>query len=201
MRSDQLQAGLEKYGLGAAPGLCDRYRGYIELLDKWNRAYNLVAVKTPGEIVHRHVLDCLSILSCINGKRCIDIGTGAGLPGLILAIAQPDKHWVLLDSNRKKLRFIQHVKAELDIGNVDIVHARVERFRPDEDFDTLVCRAFAPLSRMLDLSRHLVRGNCRLLAMKGRRCDDEIQKLGKHDFKLEVKRLSAASNLVQITAP
>lgn len=148
---------------------------YVKLLHKWNKAYNLTAVRDPQEMVSRHLLDSLSILPWLRGKRCIDIGTGPGLPGLVLAIAEGDsRHWTLLDSNGKKTRFLRQAAVELGLENVEIIQERVEKFQPAEKFDTLTSRAFAELGEILRMSHHLIadeqhRG--RMLAMKGARAE------------------------------
>ena len=198
-----LKAGLQRMGLQPEQHPRSAYLAYIELLIKWNRAYNLTAIKDPEEILKRHVLDSLSVLFFIKGEYCLDVGTGPGLPGMILALAQPEKCWTLLDSNQKKVRFLRHAKAELDVPNVEIVQARVEDYVPDKTFDTIICRAFAPLTRILELTSHLITGSNQLLAMKGKLAETEISELEEHNFLIEVENLSfvddsSNSNLVKI---
>jgi len=199
----QLQAGLERLDIKAEQPLCTAYLRYIELLVKWNKAYNLTAVKDPETMLNRHILDSLSVLSFIKGKQCLDIGTGAGLPGMILALAQADTHWTLLDSNQKKIRFLRHVIVELDINNVELVHGRIEMFKPAQEFDTIICRAFAPLSRMLAQTQHLLTTENQLLAMKGKQVETEIDELGSHQFLIKLHDLALSGDeptakLVQI---
>ena len=161
-----LQAGLERLDIKAEQALCVAYLRYIELLAKWNVTYNLTAVKGTKAILERHILDSLSVHSFIEGGHCLDIGTGAGLPGMMLVLAQPEKQWTLLDSNQKKIRFLRHITADLNIKNVELVHARIEIFKPEKEFDTMICRAFAPLARMLEQTKHLLTEENQLLAMK-----------------------------------
>ncbi|MEL7298015.1 MAG: 16S rRNA (guanine(527)-N(7))-methyltransferase RsmG [Pseudomonadota bacterium] len=120
------------------------------------------------EMVSKHLLDSLSIAPFLQGTRALDVGTGAGFPGLPLAMIQPDRDWVLLDSNAKKLRFIDHVVLTLGIHNVETVHARAESFVSERAFDTVVCRAFTALDRFAAMTQHLLAGDGVLLAMKGR---------------------------------
>lgn len=200
---ETLQAGLERLDIKAEQPLCTAYLRYIELLAKWNTAYNLTAVKEPEAMLKRHILDSLSVHSFVEGEHCLDIGTGAGLPGMILALAQPEKHWTLLDSNQKKIRFLRHVVADLNINNVELVHARIEAFKPAKEFDTIICRAFAPLSRMLEQTQHLLTTENQLLAMKGKQVDAEIDELGQHEFLIKLNDLALSGNeasakLVQI---
>ncbi len=200
---DKLKSGLESLGLNPEQHPCSQYLAYIALLHKWNQSYNLTAVKDPVEMLSRHVLDSLSVLSYINGNYCIDIGTGPGLPGMILALAMPDSQWTLLDSNQKKVRFLRHVKAELDVSNVEIVQSRVESYKPNSDFDTVICRAFAPLNRLLELSQHLITPDNQLLAMKGKQAKEEIDQLGEHEFHIKLNNLplsaqDSLANLIQI---
>ena len=122
---------------------------------------------------------------------------------MILALAQPEKCWTLLDSNQKKVRFLRHVKAELNMSNVEIVQARIEDYVPEKTFDTIICRAFAPLTRILELTSHLITGSNQLLAMKGKLAETEISELEEHNFLIEVENLSfvddsSNSNLVKI---
>ncbi len=193
---EALQAGLERLDIQAEQPLCTAYVRYIELLAKWNTAYNLTAVKDPEAMLNRHILDSLSVHSFIRGKYCLDIGTGPGLPGLILALAQPEKHWTLLDSNQKKIRFLRHVVAELNINNVELVHGRIEAFKPTKDFDTIICRAFAPLVRMLEQTGHLLTPDNQLLAMKGKQVKTEIDELGDHKFLIKLNGLALSGDEV-----
>ncbi len=196
-------AGLQSLGLQHDQQPCSHYIRYVELLHKWNQTYNLTALKQPEQMLSRHVLDSLSVLPFIEGKRCLDIGTGAGLPGLILALALPESEWTLLDSNQKKIRFLQHVKAELQIDNVEVVHSRVEDFIPDKEFDTVICRAFAPLNRMLKFSQHLITNNNQLLAMKGKTIDIELAESDTEKFNIKINDIAihndeSSAKLVQI---
>jgi 16S rRNA (guanine527-N7)-methyltransferase len=144
-----------------------RLIAYLVLLEKWNRAYNLTAVRDPLEMVPRHLLDSLAVLPWLAGPNVLDIGSGAGLPGIPLAVARPDLAFTLLDSNAKKTRFMLQAAAELGLANVAVVNTRVEDFRPPQPFATLVTRAFASIPDMLAACGHLCAPGCRLLAMKG----------------------------------
>lgn len=139
---------------------------YLSLLYKWNRAYNLTAVRDPAEMVSRQLLDSLSILPWLEGPRVLDVGTGAGLPGIVLAIARPDLDFTLLDANGKKIRFVRQVIMELGLKNVRAEQQRVERFRPSAAFDTITSRAFAELKEFVELTRHLMAPGGQWLAMK-----------------------------------
>lgn len=200
---DKLKAGLVRLGLDPEQQPCSQYLTYIALLHKWNQSYNLTAVKQPEQMLTRHVLDSLSVLSFIKGQHCLDIGTGPGLPGMILALALPNTSWTLLDSNQKKVRFLRHVKVELGISNVEIVQSRAESYKAEKNFDTIICRAFAPLNRLLELSQHLITKDNQLLAMKGKQVSDEIDELGEHEFLIKLNSLEFATddsraNLIQI---
>jgi 16S rRNA (guanine527-N7)-methyltransferase len=140
---------------------------YVTELMNWNRVYNLTSVRKPTDIVTRHILDSLSVLPHLQGNRVLDIGTGAGLPGIPLAIACPERQFVLLDSSSKKLRFVQQTLGILGLDNVALADARVEDYRPDELFDTIICRAFSDLPDFYSHASHLCRPGGRLLAMKG----------------------------------
>ncbi|MEJ2610448.1 MAG: 16S rRNA (guanine(527)-N(7))-methyltransferase RsmG [Candidatus Thiodiazotropha sp.] len=147
------------------------------LLIKWNKAYNLTAVRDPLEMIGRHLLDSLIILPYLNSRSCLDMGSGPGLPGIPLAIMQPQTHFVLLDSNSKKVRFLRQAVLELGLGNCEPVHARVEDFRSTDSFETLTARAFTALPRMLDLTADLRSSKSELLAMKGRVPEQEIAEI------------------------
>lgn len=147
---------------------------YLQLLYKWNRAFNLTAIRDMEDMVTRHLLDSLAVLNWIHGDRIIDVGTGAGLPGIPLAIAKPNKQVVLLDSNGKKIHFLQEVKRSLNLSQVEIVHCRVESYHPSQGFDTVISRAFSDLKQMIVWTEHLLTPKGQWLAMKGRIPLDEL---------------------------
>lgn len=150
---------------------------YLALMMKWNRAFNLTAISDPDQVVSRQILDSLSVLHLLQGRRILDVGSGAGLPGIPLAIASPERRFTLLDSNGKKTRFLHQVKTELNLDNVEVVRVRAELYHPDPRFDTVVSRAFAGMDKMMKLTSHLMApGGC-LLAMKGRIPEKEIEAL------------------------
>lgn len=163
---ERLAAGCRELGLALSDETLDRLLAYIALLARWNQAYNLTAVRDLGEMVTRHLLDSLAVAPHLAGRRIIDVGSGAGLPGIPLALAMPDRHFVLLDSNGKKTRFLVQAKAALGLENVTVVHSRVEEYRPEEPFDTVIARAFAALSDILVLCQHLLAAEGEVLAMK-----------------------------------
>lgn len=155
-------------------GAADRIAAYLAELVRWNRAYNLTAVTDPAEMVQRHVLDSLAVRPHLEGNRIVDAGTGAGLPGIVLAIAEPERHFVLVDSNNKKVRFLRHVARMLKLDNVEPVHARIESLEPDPWPDEVIARALAPLSRLVEWLAPWLDRDVRLLAMKGPRVTDEV---------------------------
>lgn len=140
---------------------------YLNLLVKWNKVYNLTAVRDPVQMVTRHLLDSLSIAPWCSGKRLIDVGTGAGLPGIPLAILYPGKEIHLLDSNSKKTRFLVQVKSALGLNNICVHHARVESFVAPERYDVVLSRAFSSLVDMVASCEHLLSESGQFLAMKG----------------------------------
>jgi 16S rRNA (guanine527-N7)-methyltransferase len=150
---------------------------FLALIEKWNKAYNLTAVRDKEAMVSLHLLDSLAILPHLHGQRVVDIGTGAGLPGIPLAIFQPEKTFVLIDSNAKKTRFVQQAILELGLNNVSVLHTRVEDYHPTDLFDTVLCRAFASMAAIIPLTKHLLAADGRLLAMKGQVPSDELVQL------------------------
>ena len=153
-----------------------RLLDYLSLLQRWNRAYNLTAVRNPEDMVARHLLDSLSILPWVPDGRLLDAGSGAGLPGVPLAIARPGLQVTLLDSAGKKIRFLNQVRRELSLDNVMPVQSRLETYRPGQVFDAIVSRAFSSLADFAAAARHLASGS-RLLAMKGRYPGPELRAL------------------------
>lgn len=172
-----LVAGLEHLGQSLTPGQAKAMLDYLAELVRWNKAYNLTAVTDPLEMVDRHIIDSLSLRPFIQGQRILDAGTGAGLPGMVLAIAEPARHFILVDSNGKKIRFLRHVQRSLNLANIEPVHARLEQLELDPVPDEIVARALAPLARLVEwLSPWLDQG-ARLLAMKGKLEQAEIDDL------------------------
>jgi 16S rRNA (guanine527-N7)-methyltransferase len=164
---DLLEDGIYELGLEERLAGDERLMEFITELMNWNRIYNLTSVRKPTEIVTRHILDSLSILPYIEGNRVLDIGTGAGLPGIPLAIACPEREFVLLDSSSKKLRFVQQTLAILKLDNVSLEHRRIEDYQPQQRFDSVICRAFSELREIYRHAAHLCTGPGRILAMKG----------------------------------
>jgi len=140
---------------------------YVTELMNWNRVYNLTSVRKPSDIVTRHILDSLTLLPHLHGERILDIGTGAGLPGIPLAIACPEREFVLLDSSSKKLRFVQQTLGILKLENVTLEDARVEEYKPAVLFDTVICRAFSDLPDFYRYAARLCSEGGKILAMKG----------------------------------
>lgn len=140
----------------------------IEELEKWNKKYNLTAIRAPNEMVHGHIMDSLSALKFIKGKDIIDIGTGAGFPGLPLAIMRPKNYFLLIDGNGKKIGFIQHIISLFKLKNVQAKKIRAENFFPDQLFDTVIARALTTLPKLISLSEHLLKEYGTIVAMKGK---------------------------------
>jgi 16S rRNA (guanine527-N7)-methyltransferase len=156
---------------------------YISLLAQWNRVYNLIGQAHAQDLFTQVILDSLSVQDYLVGKRIVDIGTGAGIPGIPLAIMQPDKQFTLLDSRSKRIHFLRQVQQACQIKNIEIVHSRVEAYNPDFVFDCVLSRAFASLADMLEMTQHLIGPQGRWLAMKGPKWQQELENISKH-FKL-----------------
>lgn len=148
---------------------------YLQLLQQWNSVHNLTAITDPEQMVILHILDSLAISPYLYGQRLLDVGTGAGLPGIPLALKHPEKEFTLLDSNSKKTRFLTQVKHELQIKNINIIHSRVEDFHPDKNFDSILSRAFSSLEVMLQTTQHLLAAGGQFLAMKGIYPEEELK--------------------------
>ncbi|OLQ91153.1 16S rRNA (guanine(527)-N(7))-methyltransferase [Vibrio panuliri] len=164
--------------------------GYVELLNKWNKAYNLTSVRDPIEMLVKHILDSIIVSTHLQGERFIDVGTGPGLPGIPLAIMNPDKVFHLLDSLGKRIRFIKQVVHELKIENVTPIQSRVEEYQPEEKFDGVLSRAFASMVDMVEWCHHLPKQQTgRFLALKGQLSQDEIAELPEWCCVTDVKAL------------
>ena len=165
--AELLDDGLYELELDERLGGDELLMEYVTELMNWNRVYNLTSVRKPTDIVTRHILDSLTILPHLHGERILDIGTGAGLPGIPLAIACPERDFVLLDSSSKKLRFVQQTLGILKLENVTLEDARVEEYQPDTLFDTVICRAFSDLPDFYRYAARLCNEGGKMLAMKG----------------------------------
>ena len=154
-----------------------KLKQYVALLHRWNKTYNLTAIRDPQQMVPLHIFDSLAVASYISGKNCLDVGSGGGLPGIPLAIMQPKRIFTLLDTNGKKTRFMQQVAIELELNNLVVVHARVEKWSSESKFDTIISRAFASIVDFTHYSSHHLSKNGQMLAMKGRFPQDELASL------------------------
>ncbi len=190
----QLESGLRQMGLKPSQEQQQRLLEYLALLMKWNQAYNLTAIRDPEEMVPRQLLDSLSILPLIRGRRILDVGTGAGLPGVPLAICRPDASFTLLDSNGKKTRFVQQAKLELGLENLEVQHSRVEQLADAVGFDTITTRAFAALPKIVELTAGLLADEGILLAMKGTAPQEEMTLLRSAGCKVEITSLVVPSS-------
>jgi len=175
----------------------------VELLDKWNKAYNLTSVRDPNQMLVKHIMDSIVVSPYLKGQRLIDVGTGPGLPGLPLAILNPDKKFVLLDSLGKRLRFIRQAVLALGLTNVEFVQSRVEEYQPVEKFDVVLSRAFASLQDMLFWCKHLPNENGHFLALKGQFPEQDIAQLDKQfefieSIALHVPNLEGERCLVKV---
>lgn len=148
-------------------GAVKRFAQFINLLHKWNAVYNLTSVRDMKQMVSRHIMDSVVIAPYLQGEQILDVGCGAGLPGIPLAITEPQRHYTLLDSNNKKTRFVQQSIAELHLTNVSVVTERIEIYQPSQTFDTVVARAYSSIENLLNGVRHLLKPGSQVLAMKG----------------------------------
>lgn len=175
--SSQLDEGLAAQSLSLSVAQRQQLIQYLVLLLKWNRAYNLTAIRDPAEMVSRQLLDSLSILPWMQGLRVLDVGTGAGLPGIPLAIARPELSFTLLDANGKKVRFVRQAVLELGLHNISAEQQRVEQFSPPALFDTITSRAFAQLKDFVAMTQALLAPGGQWLAMKAALAGEESQAL------------------------
>ena len=201
----QLCTGLSALRLDLTSGAVGRLLGYLALLRRWNQAYNLTAVRDPGEMVARHLLDSLAILPWVRGPRLVDIGTGPGLPGIPIAIARPDLAVTLLDSNGKKVRFCRQAAMDLGLENVTTAQARAEAHTPPDLPATITARAVADLPALVDATRRLLMGGAHLLAMKGAAPAGEIAAVRAQGLvvalhRLDVPGVSGERHLVDVSA-
>jgi 16S rRNA (guanine527-N7)-methyltransferase len=172
-----LEAGLREAEILLSAEVRQKLLSYLALIQKWNKVHNLTAIRGPDEMVTLHLLDSLSVLPYIKAARLLDVGSGAGLPGIPLALCLPDLQVTVMDSSHKKTSFMRQVKAELDIANLEVVCGRVENYQPDNLFDIVISRAFSDLNQFVALTRHLGAEGAQWLAMKGVHPYDELAQL------------------------
>jgi 16S rRNA (guanine527-N7)-methyltransferase len=201
--TDVLERGVNALGIEVRAAQLDQLDRYLSLIEKRNRVYNLTAIRERDRMVTHHLLDSLAIVPYVRGPRVLDVGSGAGLPGIPLAIANAKLHVTLLDSNQKKAAFLRQAIAELRISNADVQAERVESWRTEAGFETIVARAFSDLAMFVTSSRHLLAPQGVFIAMKGTSVPDEIARLPawarvQSVAKLNVPELDAERHLVLI---
>ena len=193
MENLQLQSilveGLEQLEIASSPQQITGLINFTHLLLKWNKVYNLTAVREVDHIARLHLLDSLSLHPYVAGSaRLIDVGSGGGLPGIPLALLNPHIRFVLLDSNVKKTRFIKQAAIELNLKNVDVEHSRVESYKPTQQFDCLISRAFSTIANTLPLVEHLLADHAKLIFMKSNTAEQELNDV-RSAFKKEIIEL------------
>ena len=172
-----LEKGIAKLGLKVSSHQLKSLVAYVDLLEHWNKTYNLTAIRDRSDIAVRHILDSLSVVPSVMGSSVIDVGTGAGLPGIPIAVIQPEKTVALLDSNGKKTRFLHQVVTSLGLSNVRIFHARAKDHKGTAGYDHVVTRAFATSAKIVDECAHLLTASGTILAMKSMSADQELESL------------------------
>jgi len=192
---------LDQAGISLTDHQKNQLVGYVDMLHKWNKAYNLTSVRDPNEMLVRHILDSIVVAPHLQGERFIDVGTGPGLPGIPLSIVRPECQFTLLDSLGKRVRFLRQVQHELKLENIQPVQSRVEEFPAEPPFDGVISRAFASLNDMISWCKHLPAQNGRFYALKGILPEDEIAQLPEgftveSAIKLRVPQLEGERHLV-----
>jgi 16S rRNA (guanine527-N7)-methyltransferase len=200
----ELELGVKSLRLNCSSQQIEQLLAYLEMLQRWNKAYNLTAIREPIQMVRLHLLDSLAIHPYIQGvKNIIDVGTGPGLPGIPLAILNPDINFTLLDSNGKKTRFLFQAINDLSLANAKEINHRVEKYQSEQSFDIVISRAFSSISDMLAQCDHLVSDSGCFLAMKGKKPDSELSQITK-DYKvvdlsqINVPQVDSERHLIKI---
>jgi len=178
----EVQAAIDRLSPAFPRGAAEKLATLIDELEKWNRKVNLTAIRKREEMITAHLLDSLIVAPLVEGESVLDVGTGPGFPGLPLAIVQPERRFTLLDSNLKKIMFVQHVAGLLGLENVSAHRARAEDYAPGHGFDTVIARALAALPRLVEIAGHHVGENGVFVAMKGRYPDEELDEFEKPEF-------------------
>ena len=198
---DLLVEGLYRMSLNLSDQMIDQLMAYLNLIEKWNRVYNLTAIRERDEMVKLHFLDSLSILNYVEMEHVLDVGSGAGFPGIVLAITKPELKVTVMDSVNKKTTFMQQVKSELSLSNLNVVNARVEDYQPTILFDGVISRAFSSIQNMLSMTQHTLKKNGAWLAMKSKDVKEELESLDQNQYTLiplEVPFINAERYLVKL---
>ena len=196
-----LSEGMEAMNIAYSAKQLTRLLEFLGLLQKWNRVYNLTSIDSPVERVRLHLLDSLAVLPYLQGISVLDVGTGAGLPGLPLALFSPDREFTLLDSNAKKTRFVRQAAIELGLANVNVIHERIESFRTSNGFDSILARAFTNLPELTGQTFRLLNPGGVILAQKGKLPQDELILLENavvEVFSLDIPGIDAERHLIAI---
>ena len=196
---DLLIEGSQRMDLALSDQVIDQLMTYLDLVEKWNRVYNLTAIRERDEMIKLHFLDSLSILKNVHVKNILDVGSGAGFPGIVLAITQPELKVTVMDSVNKKTTFMQQVKSELSLMNLDVVNSRVEDYQPTTLFEAVTSRAFSNLKNMMSLTQHTLQKEGVWLAMKSKDVKQEVEAFEKNQYTLiplEVPFINAERYLV-----
>ena len=196
---DLLIDGLQRMALKLSDQMIDQLMTYLNLVEKWNRVYNLTAIRERDEMIKLHFLDSLSILNHVHVKNILDIGSGAGFPGIVLAITKPELKVTVMDSVNKKTTFMRQVKSELALTNLDVVNSRVEDYQPITLFEAVTSRAFSNLKNMMSLTQHTLQKEGVWLAMKSKDVKEELEEFEKNQYTLiplEVPFINAERYLV-----
>ncbi len=196
---DLLIEGLERMALKLSDQMIDQLMTYLNLVEKWNRVYNLTAIRERDQMIKLHFLDSLSILNHVHVKNILDVGSGAGFPGIVLAITKPELKVTVMDSVNKKTTFMQQVKSELALTNLDVVNSRVEDYQPITLFEAVTSRAFSNLKNMMSLTQHTLQKEGMWLAMKSKDVKEELEEFEKNQYTLiplEVPFINAERYLV-----
>ena len=198
---DLLVEGLHRMSLNLSDQMIDQLMTYLNLIEKWNRVYNLTAIRERDEMIKLHFLDSLSILNHIEMEHVLDVGSGAGFPGIVLAITKPELKVTVMDSVNKKTTFMQQVKSELSLTNLNVINARVEEYQPIILFDRVITRAFSSIQNMLLMTQHTLQKNGAWLAMKSKDVKEELAALDQNQYTLitlEVPFINAERYLVKL---
>lgn len=185
-----LARGIDALGLEISTEQQAKLVRFVEMINKWNKAYNLTSVRDPHQMMIKHILDSLAVKPYVEGQTVIDVGTGPGLPGIPLAIVLPETHFVLLDSLGKRVRFMKQCAHDLGIANIEPVQSRVEEHQPQQPYDCVLSRAFASLKDMLHWCSHLVDSEGKFLALKGQFPQEELDEVSNHYQITSINNLS-----------